>query len=220
MLLIEDYVVFSDNPNTLKAIITDVLEGNTLANSEDFTTFNHQFESESSVYIYANVPLLYDGIYQQADYATRKKLKENKDYFICFPQLGIQLTPEETLFKSTLVTAYEPVAAVAQNRYYGKPAVKKRHQPISKVDKKVTDVVFKLKPMYPKDLNAKSYHLNYASGALKMQVGLTDGKKDGRYKAYYPDGTRKMTGRFKQDKQVGTWRYYNTDGQLVLKKRF
>ncbi|TKD67038.1 DUF3352 domain-containing protein [Flavobacterium sp. ASW18X] len=217
---IEDYVVFSDNPNTLKSIITDVLDGSTLENSQDFTTFNNRFEQESSVYVYANVPLLYKGIYQEADYATKKLLTTNKDYFICFPQLGIQLTPEEELFKSTLVTAYQPVGMVAQNQYYGKPEVNKRHQPISKVEKEITEAVFNLKPMYPKDLNAKSYQIKYASGALKMQVGLTDGKKNGRYKAYYPDGTRKMTGKFKEDRQAGTWRYYNTDGQLVLKKRF
>ncbi|NJB36437.1 DUF3352 domain-containing protein [Croceivirga sp. JEA036] len=217
---IEDYVVFSDNPNTLKSIITDVLDGSTLENSQDFITFNNRFEQESSVYVYANVPLLYKGIYQEADYATKKLLTTNKDYFICFPQLGIQLTPEEELFKSTLVTAYQPVGMVAQNQYYGKPEVNKRHQPISKVEKEITEAVFNLKPMYPKDLNAKSYQIKYASGALKMQVGLTDGKKNGRYKAYYPDGTRKMTGKFKEDKQAGTWRYYNRDGQLVLKKRF
>ena len=84
----------------------------------------------------------------------------------------------------------------------------------------ITDAVFNLKPIYPNDLNAKSFTKKYANGDVRFQVELKDGLKHGRYEAFYPNGIRKIRGRFRDDEQVGTWRYYNEDGEQVHKKRF
>ena len=68
--------------------------------------------------------------------------------------------------------------------------------------------------------NAKSFNKLYANGAVKFEVDLKDGLKHGRYTEYYSDGTEKITGRFRNDEQVGTWRYYNEEGKQVHRKRF
>ena len=217
---VEDYVVFSDNPNTLKTIIAATKNGKTLENSADYTGFENRFKNESSVFVFANLPLLYSGLYDQADFETRKQLKKNKDYIVCFPLFGAQLTPEDDLFKSTLITGYVPVEQIVNKSFYGKMPSKKRPQPISKLAVEITEKVFDVKPIYPKDLNARNYQEYYKTGQIRLQVPLTDGKQDGRYKLFYPNGNRKIIGRYKKGEQTGTWRYYSLEGDLLLKKRF
>ena len=214
---IEDYVVFSDNPNTLKTIISNYVEKETLASSEDFIAFNKKFKKASSLFVYGNIPVLYDNMYSLADGKTRTQLLKNKDFIICFPQIGFQLTPEDDLFKSTMVLNYQDLDKVKTNTQF--KTIQVANKAVSK-STEITDAIFKLKPIYPTDLNAKSYSRKYSNGTTRFEVDLKNGLKNGRYVEYYSNGEKKITGRFRKDIQVGTWRYYNAEGELLLKKRF
>ena len=213
-------MVFSDNPNTLKHIIDSALAGQTLNYNEHFDAFNKKFEKESSLYVYANIPLLFDTFYASADATTKIGMKKNKDFLICFPLAGFQLTPKNNLFESRLVLDYLDVDEVKQNEFYVKRAVKSNHQPIARLPQKITEKVFDLPPIYPNDLNADSFVKKFASGSIKYEVKLKDGKKHGRYLEFYSNGAKKISGRFRHDNQVGTWRYYDIQGILLLKKRY
>jgi antitoxin component YwqK of YwqJK toxin-antitoxin module len=46
------------------------------------------------------------------------------------------------------------------------------------------------------------------------------GKKDGFSVVYYPTGTTHYVGEYKDDKKVGLWRTYDTDGNLVSENSF
>lgn len=213
----EDFVVFSDNPNTLKGIIDKVVAGETLSTNEEFRKFDDQFDSESTVFAYSNVPLLFDNMYALADAPTKQKMRKNKDFIICFPQVGLQLTPEDELFESRLVLNYRDVEEVKKTNN-----LPEKTETTKKVatSTEITDAVFDLKPIYPNDLNADSFSKKYANGNVLFEVELKDGLKHGRYEEFYSDGTRKIRGRFRNDKQVGTWRYYDKEGNQVHKKRF
>jgi antitoxin component YwqK of YwqJK toxin-antitoxin module len=217
---IEDFVVFSDNPNTLKGIIDHFIEGAVLTASEAFRDFDEKFDSESTVFVYSNIPILYDNLYGLADATTKQKMRKNKDFIICFPQVGLQLTPEDDLFESRLVINYQDVEEVKRNNEF--TAEKQHPNTQSKItsSEEITDAIFNLKPIYPNDLNAKSFSKLYANGATKFEVDLKDGLKHGRYTEYYPNGNERITGRFRNDIQVGTWRYFDKEGKLVHKKRF
>ncbi|MEO2053279.1 MAG: DUF3352 domain-containing protein [Allomuricauda sp.] len=217
---IEDFVVFSDNPNTLKGIIDHFMEGTVLAASEAFREFDEKFDSESTVFVYSNIPVLYDNLYGLADATTKQKMRKNKDFIICFPQVGLQLTPEDDLFESRLVINYQDVEEVKRKNEF--TAEKQHPNTQSKItsSEEITDAIFNLKPIYPNDLNAKSFSKLYANGATKFEVDLKDGLKHGRYTEYYPNGNERITGRFRNDMQVGTWRYFDEEGKLVHKKRF
>lgn len=221
--IIDEYVVFSNSPNTLKSMISNVVDEKTLDASETFAAFNKEFESESSLFVYANIPILYDNMLALADRETQRQMKKNKDFIICFPEMGFQMTPEETLFESRLVLNYQEVDAV-RKRYaeLNKPQVSHANRQSGQTSKptRITDAVFNLRPIYPTDLNAKSFIRKYASGAKRFEVALKDGKKHGRYIEYHTNGEKKITGRFREDEQVGTWRFYDDTGNLLLKKRF
>ncbi|MFD2588809.1 DUF3352 domain-containing protein [Croceitalea marina] len=214
---IEDYIVFSNNPNTLKTIISNYAERETLASSDNFLTFNKKFEAESSLFVYSNIPVLYDNMYALADRSTKAQLRKNKDFIICFPQVGFQLTPEDNLFESTLIVNYQDVEKVKVNSQFEE--VPKNEKQTSKTNE-ITDAVFNLSPIYPTDLNAKSFAKKYSNGSIRFEVDLKDGLKNGRYQEYYANGEKKITGRFRKDEQVGTWRYYDLEGELLHKKRF
>ncbi|WP_350284505.1 DUF3352 domain-containing protein [uncultured Croceitalea sp.] len=217
--ILEDYVVFSDNPNTLKTIITDYTNKETLVTSDDFIGFNKQFDKESSLFIYSNIPVLYDKMYALADRTTKAQLLKNKDFIICFPQVGLQLTPEDNLFESKLVVNYQDVEEVKINaQFQEQPVSKSNNQNIASGE--ISEAVFILAPIYPTDLNAKSFARKYADGSIRFEVDLKDGLKHGRYTSYHPNGEKKITGRFREDKQVGMWRCFDTIGKLVTKKRF
>lgn len=217
---IEDFVVFSDNPNTLKGIIDEVIKGEVLTASEAFREFDEKFDSESTVFVYSNIPILYDNLYGLADATTKQKMRKNKDFIICFPQVGLQLTPEDDLFESRLVINYQDVEEVKRNNEFTAGNQQSNPQPTVATSEEITDAIFNLKPIYPNDLNAKSFSKLYANGATKFEVDLKDGLKHGRYTEYYPNGNERITGRFRNDIQVGTWRYFDEEGKLVHKKRF
>jgi len=133
--------------------------------------------------------------------------------------MGLQLLPEEELFKSRLVVNYQDISTVKDKTQFSNNASIKK-QGGNSLTKPVTMSVFDLKPMYPTDLSAKSFKQSYTNGNTKFKVDLKDGLKHGRYIGYHASGKKKITGRFKQDKQVGTWRYYDENGKQLLKKRF
>ncbi|MDT0605887.1 DUF3352 domain-containing protein [Croceitalea rosinachiae] len=214
--IIDDYVVFSDNPNTLKSIIDGFIAKETLANSDDFTAFNKKFKQESSLFVYSNIPVLYDNMYALADVSTKTQLRKNKDFIICFPQVGFQLTPEDDLFESTFIVNYQDIEKVKANvQFEDKPSKVKVTNSTA-----ITDAIFDLPAIYPTDLNAKLFLKKYSSGETRFNVELKDGLKHGRYESFYANGEKKMTGRFRKDVQVGTWRYYDLEGELVHRKRF
>nr|WP_297786828.1 DUF3352 domain-containing protein [uncultured Allomuricauda sp.] len=217
---IDDFVIFSDSPNTLKGIIDKVSEGDILATSKEFKNFDEKFDRESTVFVYSNVPLLFDNMYALADAPTKQKMRKNKDFIICFPHVGLQLTPEDDLFESRLVLNYQDVEEVKKAASLSESNNTANPKTQNKASNKITDAVFNLSPIYPTDLNAKSFGKKYANGNIRFEVDLRDGLKHGRYEEFYPDGTRKIRGRFREDEQVGTWRYYDKEGNQVHKKRF
>ncbi|MEM9077601.1 MAG: DUF3352 domain-containing protein [Bacteroidota bacterium] len=218
--LIDDYVIFSNNPNTLKSIINDATDEQTLSTSKDYKAFEKRFKKKSSLFLYSNVPVLYNNMYALADGKTKSQMRKNKDFIICFPQVGIQMTPEDDVFESRIVVDYKDVMEVKESFQFQEAVnATGKEESVSKSGE-ITEAVFKLRPIYPNDLTAKSYTRKHANGSVRFQVELKDGLKHGRYTEYYSDGTEKMTGRFRKDIQVGTWRYFDKEGKQLLKKRF
>ncbi|KJD32977.1 hypothetical protein PK35_08350 [Tamlana nanhaiensis] len=221
--LIDDFVVFSNNPNTLKTIIKSYTERETLAFSDDFTDFSDHFNSRTSVFTYANTPYLYNNLYHFADASTKQKLKENKDYFICFPQFGFQLSPEDDFFESRIAISYQDVDLVKEK--YQILSNTTKNQTKAKVEKELTnampvDAVFSIPEIYPTDLTADSFSRKHSNGNTRFTVELKDGKPHGKYQSYYKNGALKLSGKYKNGAQSGTWRAYNFNKDVVLKKRF
>lgn len=222
--IIDDYVIFSNEPNTLKSIINSYTNNETLAHFEAFKTFDKKLENSSSLSAYINTPSLYNSAYNFVDNVSKKQLKINKDYFICFPMVGIQLTPDEDYFESKIVIEYQDPETVKINYNFSDTLVKKINKTVATTaipeDQINTNTVFNIPEIYPTDLTAKNYSEKHANGNISFTVDLKDGLKHGRYKAYYKNGDLKISGKYKKDKQVSTWRVYDLKENMVFKKRF
>ncbi|WBX75424.1 DUF3352 domain-containing protein [Tenacibaculum ovolyticum] len=221
--IIDDFVIFSASPNTLKEIINNKITNYTLASSKEFEEFNYLFDDKSTIFTYINTPYIYTDLVSFADRKTQLQIKKHKDYIICFSQLGIQLTSEGNIFKSNITTTFNDPILVKEkinlDRKLKKELTKKMELSADSVAKIESN--FQIKEINPSDLSAPNYKEYYDDGKLKFEVELDDGMLDGDYKMYYPNGSLKLKGSYKNGKQSGTWRAYDEkDSKLLIKKRF
>jgi len=221
--IIEDYVVFSNEPNTLKSIINSYSNKQTLDTFDAFDDFSDNFDRRSSIFAYINTPSVYNNAYNFVDYATKKQLKSNKDYFICFPLIGVQLTPEKNFFESKIVIDYEAPEDVKAKYTFNDniiPTAKNNTNPEVNSNTIDKNTVFNINEIYPTDLTANQFVKKHNNGKTKFIVELKDGLKHGKYQEFYPNGALKISGKYKKDKQSGTWRVYDLKENIVFKKRF
>ncbi|MDO6676123.1 DUF3352 domain-containing protein [Tenacibaculum sp. 1_MG-2023] len=223
--IIDDYVVFSTSPNTIKEIINNHLIGYTLESSEKFDDFNYHFEKKSSVFAYVNTPNSYKDLLSLVDNKTRHKLQKNKPYITCFSQIGMQLIASDELFESNISLVFEDPKNIDINTKKDKELREKLLLELApykdSTNTRNSISFFKLSPIHPSDLSAKSYKEYYKNGQLKFEVDLEDGLKDGSYKSYYENGNVKVKGHYKKDKQSGTWKAYDEQkGDVIFKKHF
>lgn len=223
--IIEDYVVFSNHPNTLKSIINSYTNKETLDHFEAYNDFNDKFDSRCSVFTYINAPYLYNSAYNFVDTNSKKQLKMNKDYFICFPQIGIQLTPEKGFFESKIVIDYEDPDVVKMKYTFTDTSapskINSSSQLIEITEENLNkETIFNIPEIYPSDLTAKEFVKKHSNGKIKFSVELKDGLKHGTYEEFYKNGKLKISGKYSKDKQSGLWRVYDFDADVVFKKRF
>lgn len=222
--IINNFVIFSNHPQTLESIIDDYLDKNTLIRSEEFRNFKKSFDDESSVFIYLNTPVLFNTMKKLADAPTQVSMEENKEYIVCFRQIGFQLVPEENRFKTFFAEQFVAPEPSIESITEGEDAETKsdslRDEPlVASSPTKETDAM-SLPYMYVQNLNAKSHTEYFSDSTVQLKVELKNGFKDGSYTEYYENGEVKMTGEFKRDKRDGTWRLYDETGKLLLKRRY
>ena len=49
---------------------------------------------------------------------------------------------------------------------------------------------------------------------------LKNGELNGDYVSFYPNGKKKIEGKFRKGKQQGLWRYYSAENKILERKRF
>jgi hypothetical protein len=222
--IINNFVIFSNHPQTLESMIDDYLDKRTLDKSDEFRKFRRRFDDDGSVFIYVNTPVMFNNLRRMVDSETRSSMDKNKDYIVCFRHIGFQLVPEGGKFMTLMAEQFfiEDRENVEQ-----KNAEQQTTGEIDKMDTvAVEDVDTDADPMelpyiYAKDVNAKSYTEYYSdSTTVHFKVELKNGFKDGSFTEYYENGKEKMTGKFRRDKRDGNWRLYNEDGDLIMRRTY
>ncbi len=234
--IIEDYVIFSNHPQTLKNIINDNIIELTLANAEDFETFTDQFDTKSTLFGYINTPILHQNIKSMVSASTRKDLISNKNFITCFSQVGFHMIPENEMFETKLVLQYQnPINLEKKMQFSEKPEVLMLDAFGKMVNNEPSDIMvtntvllkkvedeelINVEEINPIDLSAKRHKEYYDDGNLKLEVPLKDGLKHGTYREYHESGTIKLKGKYRKDRQVGVWKAYDEDGNTVKRTKF
>lgn len=218
--IINNFVIFSNHPQTLESIIDDYLNKNTLIRSEEFRAFKKSFDDESSVFLYVNTPILFNTMKKLADAQTQASMEKNKEFIVCFRLIGFQLVPEPGRFKTFFAEQFiapEPVLeSITETETEEEPDSVESETPVSFEE---TDPM-ELPYIYVNNLNAKSHFEYYPDSTVHVKVELKNGFKDGSYTEYHENGETKMTGQFKNDKRDGVWRLYDEAGKQLMKRRY
>lgn len=215
--VVDEYVVFSNSPRTLKLFIDSYEDEKTLAQSAYYRDFIDHFSSSSNVFLYINTNELSDAAKPSLTATTRKELAANEDFYSQFTQLGMELKAQDNLFYSKLMIHYDAdydAEALRAERRGQSGAVSDQDAILDK------ETIFNIPAIFPDDFTAKFYEKKYRSGKVEYKVYLKDGKPHGRFNAYYPNGDLKISGRYKDGKQKGLWKSYTPDGELFFKGRF
>ncbi len=236
--IIENFVIFSNHPQTIKNFIDDYVDQKTLTQLPDFKQFQQQFSKKANATIYLQTPVMYNNLQGFVDAETWKALQENKQYITCFSDIGFQLTRDGDRFKTVLSTRYQDptVVAAKMRARQAKPAEAVGPTTVS-LDDLLVDVVEAFRNISPDsmdveemisvdeivldDLDAKKQREYYEDGeTLKIEVSLKDGLKHGSYREYYENGNLKVKGRYKNDAPTGVWHFYDENGRRIEKRRY
>ncbi len=223
--IVDNFVIFSNHPQTLESIIDDYLEKKTLMKSDDFRRFRSRFEDEGSVFVYVNTPVLFNTLKKLADAPTRASMVTNKEFIVCFNQVGFQLVPETGRFKTILAEQFEEPEEP-------KPLLGQLSSPeeSDSIPAEVSEVEngqlptysdpMALPYLYIQNLNAKSLTGYFPDSTVNFAVDLRNGFKNGSFTEYHQNGKVKMKGHFKNDMRDGTWRLFDDTGKLLLRRNY
>lgn len=216
---INNNVILSNHPQTLKNIIDDYLNKSTLSTSVSYYNFNKNFTGNTSAYMYFEPPVLFQNLKAFVDAETWVKLKKNKKYFTCFEQGAIQINMEDELVHFQLKAQYQPDIEEFKKQYYNSKEIYSLFDYSESTNTEIDTTPVEPKDTLPKiiisDLDAKKYESFFEDGTLKLEVELKNGLKHGTIKEYYADGKLKMKGQYDEDVPIGKWKYYNQEGKLV-----
>ncbi len=215
---IDEYVVFSNSPKTLKIFIDEYEEKTTLIYNDYYRSFLDEFSNSSNLFLYVNTNELAQAGTSYLNADSRKLVTQNQDFYSQFTQLGIEFKANDELFKTRAVMHYdrsydlESIALEERTKNLPMEFVTVKKEEFNK------ETIFKI-DIFPDDFTAGSYVQKHINGNTKMRVGLKDGKPNGRYKEYYLNGDLKISGRYRNGEQVGTWKYFTREGKMYYKKR-
>ncbi|MDN5211168.1 DUF3352 domain-containing protein [Fulvivirgaceae bacterium BMA12] len=232
--VIDDYVVFSNHPQTIKNIINDYNLENTLSRSVDFKSFKDQFDNKSNLFAYINTPVLHGNLKSWVNNETSTNLDRNKRFITCFSQMGFQLVPSGNMFESKLLIQYQDPQQLEQKIQFAQKPEQLMLESFGKILEEPADFnlsnqvllnmveeeeLIKAEEISPEDLDSKTFKEYYDSGELKIEVPLKDGMKHGTYREYHANGNIKLKGKYRRDRQVGIWKAYDENGNTIERKR-
>ena len=222
--VIQDYVVFSNHPQTLKSFIDDYIEDRTLGKDKASVQFINQLKGKSNFLAYIRTPVLYENLTSIANKDTKNNLNKHKDYIVCFSDIAFQISNDDGLFLSQIEVKFQnPNDLKGMNEMLAATvkefdlATMDSIMQLTILDK---DDELDIEEISPDDLDAKKYEEYFENGNLKIEVSLKEGLKHGTYREYYENGSLKIKGRYRNDFMDGNWKIYDEQGNVKEKKRY
>ncbi len=232
---IEDYVIFSNSPKTLKNLIDDYEMGLTLAKSSSFQRFFNEFEANNSnFFAYVNIPIALKSLKTSMSAETWQTVQKNSNYVISQPHWGFQLRRDETSFYDTrLVTVYEnPEKVRSDYKLVQENRAKLLKQLNSKnilekvfgTEEKI-DLFEELQTIPDSELieldkdNTKRRLIVRNQEDTRYEYEVEGTIKEGIYREYKA-GKLIIEGYYKNDRRDGKWRFYDKNGKIKERKRY
>lgn len=234
--IIDDYVIFSNHPQTIKNIINDYIAKETLENSDQFRQFEQSLNSENSMLIYVNTPIAQKTLKNFLDKEAQSDISKNQQYFESFPNIAFQLTSKGDGFDTRILVDYRDLPEVKEMKK--DVEIDKKEKVSTGNSSSLTGIqesgdsvqlsiqsieeaaLLNIEEMILDDLDAKIQEEKYENGEVKLEVGIKNGFRHGIYTEYSETGEVIVKGSFKNDQKSGIWKFYDAQGNLISKKRY
>ncbi len=214
--IIEDYVIFSNNPSSLIAMIEDYENGDVLANLPSFIKLRNEMPKEVALFTYLNGELAYNAATESIDKMELEQYKQNKKYFNFFKSIGIAYKAKGKGFKNVVTAHYgekndinlspPPLIDSLESSYFDDYTTELKN--LSEAETFVLNNI--------KDGKFTKY---YKGTKLIQFVAQTKkGSLHGKFTEYYKNGKVRSEGKYRKGKKVGRWKYYNNIGVLTEKE--
>jgi antitoxin component YwqK of YwqJK toxin-antitoxin module len=217
---IDEYVIFSNHPQTLKNIIDDYEKGMTLENSDEFNNFAHYFDNKNNAYSYFDIPVLFNNMKEFVNNDTWMKLNKNKPYVTSFPQAGVQIDEKNNLLHVLIKATYdENIEDIAEQRF-DINSFMNLFEDENEVNETDPHYGWDSPNIIIQDLDANVVREFFKDDKIKFEVSLKNGLIHGTYKAYYRNGQLMVRGKYQKDLREGKWKLYDEEGNLTKEKLF
>lgn len=218
--VIDQYVIFSNEPSSLRLFIDTYLSENTLDRSISFKGFVRQLGEKHSAMLYLQLPELVNTNGGMLDEATIKMLQKRRNVIEDFPQIAFSMYPSDDVYQTRALISIDNMLFPEQEEVemtvlvdtvnYDSLLIQLTEEQID-----ITAIDIELE-----DLAAKSQTDEYDNGNAKYEVDIKNGQKHGNYFEYFETGELKIKGKYKSDLKSGTWKYYDEEGNLVKREKY
>lgn len=210
--MLDDYVVFCDDPKTLLNTIDDFEAKKTLSQSEEYSKFNSTFKRENSLLVYLNMKKYFLNLKGILDGESYTESYNNREYIICFPQMGFQFSADETLFDTRLAVQFKKPDEYDMEITEGKA--------LNMEELEVLDTISDADAFIMEFISGSVKKEVYDNGKVKILAEMDAGQLHGRYLEYWETGAMKVKGRYKHGEKSGRWYFYKETGELDRRERF
>ena len=217
-------MAFSNHPQTIKSFIDDYKAERTLGNEVNAQEFIDRFDNDANLLLYAKTPILYENLLPLANSETRRDLMLQKNFIVCFSNIGFQINNDGDLFSSQFEVEFQNPAEIQQLNEQLAATVRPFNMATIDSIMQLTvlekDDELVIEEISPDDLDARKYNEYYDNGNLKIEANLKEGLKHGIYREYFDNGNLRVKGRYKNDLMDGNWKIYDENGNIVERKKF
>ncbi len=218
--IINNYVIFSNSPQTLSRIIDDYLAKNTLAANADYQSFVAELGEKHSFLCYVQLPLLARSSGGLLSNSVLEMLQDDINLINDFPQFGVSLYPSRDLYKTRAMISINNVKTPEPGAYFMEmPSDTTNYDSLFATDPGEQLLISEIE-IELEDLGAKKQTNDFENGVQQYEVEIKDGLKHGSYFEYHDTGELKIKGKYKNDLKEGTWKYYDIDGNLIKKEKY
>ncbi|MDL2322999.1 DUF3352 domain-containing protein [Bacteroidales bacterium OttesenSCG-928-A17] len=213
---VEDYVVFSNKPASLLSFIEDYTQKNTLEKNAEFKKVLSYYDSNSTLFLFADVHKFYPQLLPMLNSESRKELQADKEILYSFPFGSMQIVGDihSASLKSVIdYKRYEPELITMEDPDEKDDVLDEN----ADTEKKQMS---ELKRFYVEKFQGNVLREFYPEGALKSESEIKEGKQHGRYREYYENGKMKVRGKYVKGEPKGTWKYYTEEGKFDRKEKF
>ena len=211
--ILDDYVVFSNDPKTLIANIEDYENGKTLSEDEQFTEMKSEQPRESSIFVYANGPLSSPILQDKVAFDKRKDFLISKPYIDFLKGVCITYSTSNQGFENNILVYFsEKESPVDISELYPTSLYLEDYsRNISNLSESESFVLNELED---------GRFVKYYKGTKQIHIETHTKNKllHGKFKEYYPNGKIRSAGKYRKGKKVGRWQYYHLDGKVTEKK--